>query len=109
MTDREKAARTAGQCLESRLEEPDPSDFDSLTDLLLAERAAGREEGIFAALEELPVPFAPGVAEARLRILALLGPQTLASDRCPKGHRQLWLGDRWEPCRTCTREENGDV
>lgn len=24
--------------------------------------------------------------------------------RCPHGHRQLWLGMSWEPCRTCARE-----
>ena len=25
------------------------------------------------------------------------------STRCPHGHRQLWLGTRWESCRTCAR------
>ena|ERR1700734_1850127 len=29
------------------------------------------------------------------------------SSRCQKGHHQLWLGTKWEDCRTCAREEKG--
>ncbi len=25
------------------------------------------------------------------------------NQKCSEGHRQLWLGDHWEPCRACSR------
>jgi hypothetical protein len=59
---------------------------------------------IVAAILALPVREAGVVLPLSLRAQLQAAYLGELPDKCPKGHRQLWLGDHWERCRTCARE-----